>query len=66
MYGPLAGLLITLMVAVIQALTVDTSGGWVGLVMHIIATGTLVLVAGTIYKRVHTLKGAWLRYWLVL
>lgn len=58
MYGPLAGLVITVAVALIQALTVGAAGGWVGFVMHTIATGTLVLVSSFIYKKVHTFKGA--------
>jgi len=57
-YGPLTGLIITFVVALIQAFTVSAQSGWVGFVMHVIATGTLVLVAGTIYKRVRTFKGA--------
>lgn len=58
MFGPVAGLVITAVVALIQAVLLNPDGGWVGLVMHIIATGTLVIVAGTIYKRFHTIKGA--------
>lgn len=58
MYGPVSGLLTTVIVSVIQAVTVSSGGGWVGLVMHIIATGTYAVVAGLIYKRKHTLKGA--------
>ena len=58
MFGPVAGLVITAIVALIQAILLNPDGGWVGLVMHIIATGTLVLVAGSIYKRFHTIKGA--------
>lgn len=58
LYGPVAGLIMTIVVSLIQALTLSASGGWVGFVMHVIATGTLVLVAGSIYKKVHTLKGA--------
>ena len=59
-YGPWAGLVITLVVALIQAATLSASGGWVGFVMHLIATGTLVIVAGNIYKRFHTMKGAFI------
>lgn len=58
MYGPLAGLLIAAVVAIIQAITVSAAGGWVGLVMHFIATGTLVLVASTVYKFNKSIKGA--------
>jgi len=58
MYGPLSGFIITVIVSFIQAVALDVAGGWVGFVMHVIATGTLVLVAGAIYKRVHSFKGA--------
>lgn len=58
MYGPMAGLLMTIIVSTIQAFTVSAAAGWVGLVMHVLATGTLVFVSGTIYRRFHTFKGA--------
>ncbi|HYE08746.1 MAG TPA: ECF transporter S component [Patescibacteria group bacterium] len=58
MYGPLAGLVMTIIVSTIQAFTVSAAAGWVGLVMHVIATGTFVMVSGTIYRRFHTIKGA--------
>ena len=57
-YGPVAGLLITVVAAVIQGLTVSAGSGLYGVIMHIIATGVLVLVAGTIYKLIHTRVGA--------
>lgn len=58
MYGPLEGLLITVVVSLIQALSVSAQSGWVGFAMHVMATGTLALVTGTIYKKVHNYKGA--------
>lgn len=58
MFGPLSGLIITFVVAFLQAAFFDPGSGWVGFVMHVIATGTLVLVAGGIYKRFHTFMGA--------
>lgn len=58
MYGPVAGLIMTVVVSAIQAFTVSAASGWVGFVMHVIATGTLVSVAGTIYKFIHSKKGA--------
>lgn len=58
LYGPLAGFIVTIVVSLIQAMTVSAKSGWVGLVMHIIATGTLVIVAGLIYKKFHNFKGA--------
>ena len=57
MFGPVAGLVITIVVALIQAITVSASSGWVGFVMHVLASGTLAVVAGLIYKRYHTFKG---------
>lgn len=58
MYGPIAGLVMTIIVSTIQAFTVSAAAGWVGLVMHVIATGTFVVVSGVIYRKFHTFKGA--------
>ena len=58
LYGPGAGLLITTVVSLIQAITVSAGSGWIGAIMHMVATGTMVLVAGFIYKRIHSFKGA--------
>jgi riboflavin transporter FmnP len=56
--GPLAGLLLTAVVSVIQGLTVSAAGGLYGVLMHIVATGTFVLLAGNIYRLNKTRKGA--------
>lgn len=58
MLGPVAGLIVTIIVSFIQTITVSSGSGWVGLVMHIIATGALVVVASVVYRKVHTFKGA--------
>jgi riboflavin transporter len=58
LYGPVYGLIITFVVSAVQAFTVSAGSGWVGAMMHIIATGTFVMTAGLIYRRLHTLKGA--------
>jgi riboflavin transporter FmnP len=58
MYGPIAGLIITVIVSLIQTLTVSSGSGWIGFAMHVIATGALVLVASSIYKKIHSFKGA--------
>jgi len=58
LFGPGAGVLVTLIVSLIQAMTVSAGSGWIGAIMHFIATGTMVIVAGVIYKKVHTFKGA--------
>ena len=57
-YGPVAGVVLTVVVSVIQGLTVS-AGSWAyGIIMHIIATSTLVLVAGGVYRLRHTRGGA--------
>lgn len=58
-FGPMAGLLLTVVTSVIQGLTVSAAtGGLYGVIMHIIATSTLVLVAGGIYKKEKSRKHA--------
>ncbi len=58
-FGPLAGLAVTLVSSLIQGLTVSSAvGGWVGVLMHFIASGTFVTVASIIYRRKHNLLGA--------
>lgn len=50
LYGPLAGIVLTVVASVIQGLTVSAGAGLYGILMHIIATSTLVIVAGGIYR----------------
>lgn len=54
MLGPVSGIIILLAVCIIQALTVSASSGWIGFVMHFIASSVLVLVASGIYSRKKT------------
>lgn len=58
LFGPGSGLILTAIVSVLQAVTVSASSGWVGAVMHFFATGAFAVVAGVIYRRRHTLRGA--------
>lgn len=57
-FGPVAGLLITVIAAVIQGVTVSAGSGFYGILMHVIATGTFVAVAGGIYNRKKTRASA--------
>lgn len=57
LFGPLAGIVITVIVSVIQAFALSTDG-WVGLLMHVIATGSLVVTASVIYRSRRNLAGA--------
>lgn len=43
LFGPVYGLAMTVVVSVVQGTTVSADGGWIGIVMHILATGSLVL-----------------------
>ena len=56
-YGPVTGLVLTVVAAVIQGMFISTTGPW-GILMHIIATGAMTFVASTIYKHNHTRMGA--------
>ena len=58
LYGPVTGLIMTAIVSLIQAMTVSAGSGWIGAVMHMAATGALVLIAGLVYKKLHTFRGA--------
>lgn len=58
MYGPVAGLIITVVVSIIQGTTVSAGSGFIGILMHIFATGSYVLIAGFIYQHKRTFKGA--------
>jgi len=50
LFGPMNGLILTVVVSIIQGLTVSAGSGLIGILMHIIATGTFVIVAGTIFR----------------
>lgn len=51
LYGPWWGLAVTAVACVIQGLTVSAGSGWIGIVMHLCATGALVVAAGLIYRK---------------
>lgn len=57
-FGPLAGIALTAIVSVIQGTTVSAQSGIYGIIMHILATGSFVLVAGIIYKMGKSKKSA--------
>lgn len=58
LFGPAAGLALTVAASVLQGLTVSSSSGVIGIVMHIFATGSFALVAGNVYKKRRTRKAA--------
>ncbi len=58
MLGPVSGLALTLVVSVVQGISVSASSGVIGMIMHFLSTGAFVLVAGNIYRINRTKKGA--------
>lgn len=57
-YGPIAGFILTIVVSLIQGSTVSAGSGIIGIIMHIVATGSCTLISGTIYQKMKTKKGA--------
>ena len=51
LFGPASGMLTLLAVCLIQALTVSAINGWIGFVMHFVASSALLLVASVIYMK---------------
>ena len=50
LYGPIAGVVLTLLVSFAQSL-IHGSGGPIGFIMHVVSTGAMVTAAGLIYRR---------------
>ena len=48
-YGPVFGLILTVLTALIQAFTVSAGSGMMGLIMHIVSTGAMVIVTGLVF-----------------
>lgn len=57
-FGPVGGLIMTVFVSLFQAVTFSAGSGPYGFLMHVIATGSFVIVAGNIYRIRRTKKGA--------
>ena len=57
MFGPLAAFIVTVVVSVLQFLTVSATG-WVGLVMNIVSGTAFAVTASFIYSKKRTLSGA--------
>lgn len=57
-FGPVAGIVLTVVTSLIQGFTVSVQSGAYGIIMHIIATTALVTVAGVIYRKHKTKKMA--------
>lgn len=49
--GPLPGLAVLLAACLIQALTVSAASGWIGFLMHFIASAALILIASPVFRK---------------
>lgn len=57
-FGPVSGIVLAAVASIIQALTVSSGSGWIGMVMHIFAASALVGVSAGIYTKNKTFKRA--------
>lgn len=58
LYGPWYGVGVSLVVAVIQGLTVSANSGIIGIVMNFAMSSAMCMTAGLIYKHGRTMKNA--------
>lgn len=56
-FGPVAGLIVTVLASFIEAFIMGQDT-WIGFVMHVLATGSFVIVAGNLYRHKKTKKEA--------
>lgn len=59
LFGPWWGLALTVIVSVLQGITVSAGSGIIGIIMHVTATGCFAILAGSIYKKHRTRKSAY-------
>ncbi len=50
-FGPVAGIIVTIIASLVQGITVSAQSGIYGIIMHIIATGAYVVAYGMINRR---------------
>ena len=56
-YGPMTSVIISVIVSLIELLTLSTTGVY-GLIMNIISTCAFAVPAALLYKKLHNMKGA--------
>ena len=56
-YGPMTAVVITVIVSLIEMLTISTTGIY-GFIMDVFATCAFAVPAALVYKKVHSMKGA--------
>lgn len=56
-YGPMTAVVITVIVSLIEMLTISTTGIY-GFIMNVFATCAFAVPAALVYKKIHSMKGA--------
>lgn len=56
-FGPASGFAMALIVSLIEALTISSTGFW-GFLMNLISSAAFVCTASAIYRRLHSMSGA--------
>ena len=57
LFGPVVGIAITAISALIQGATVSSGSGIYGIIMHFIATGAFVFISSLVYRKMKSTKG---------
>ena len=57
LFGPVSGLVVSLVVSLVEMVTISTTGP-IGALMNFLSTCGFACVAGAIYKKIHTQRGA--------
>lgn len=57
LFGPVSGLVVSLVVSLVEMVTISTTGP-IGALMNFLSTCCFACVAGAIYKKIHTQRGA--------
>lgn len=57
LFGPLAGVVVIVIVSFFEMITVSETA-WIGFIMNVVSSCAFVCPAAVIYKKVHSLKGA--------
>lgn len=57
LYGPLAALIVSTVVSLLEMLTISTTG-WIGMIMNLLSSAAFACSAALIYRKRHTLSGA--------
>ncbi len=57
LYGPLAALIVSAVVSLLEMLTISSTG-WIGMIMNLLGSAAFACSAALIYRKRHTLSGA--------